>query len=58
MIKKEYLLDIELKENYNTFCDNQESCNNCILVRKEIVNSTYDQPCEQVYDLIKMIKES
>lgn len=57
MIKRKDIEEIDLKEDYVEFCNSQYNCNVCILVEKEIINNTYDQPCTQVYSLLRMIKE-
>lgn len=57
MIKLEDIIDIDLKEDFTSFCDNYSSCDNCILHEKGIINHAYDQPCVQVYYLLKIIKE-
>lgn len=57
MIKRKDIEEIDLKEDYVEFCNSQYNCSVCILVEKEIINNTYDQPCTQVYSLLRMIKE-
>ena len=53
---KETLLKINLKNNYKEFCSSQQNCNTCELLEKELINCGYDQPCEEVYELLKIIQ--
>lgn len=54
---KKTLIDMNLKNDFKEFCKSQESCNKCELVEKELINSGYDQPCEEVYRLLRIIQD-
>ncbi|NFO31460.1 hypothetical protein FDB41_15080 [Clostridium botulinum] len=57
MINKEEILKINLNKNYEEFCSNQHNCCDCELTKNNIVEDSYDQPCRQVYKLLKIIQE-
>lgn len=48
---------INLNIDFNTFCESQENCRECKFTQYELVNNAYDQPCAQVYDLLKLLKK-
>lgn len=56
MIAYNDIKEIKLYSTFEEFCKNQENCIVCVLSRKELINNGYDQPCEQVYDLLKIIE--
>lgn len=51
------LLDISLYDDYSSFCSNQCNCVLCELSNKELIYNDYQQPCEEVYNLLKIIQE-
>ena len=57
MITKERVLQIELHDNFKTFCDSQEDCTRCLLLQEELIYEAYDQPCSIIYELLKIIQE-
>ena len=48
------IFDVKLCENFNKFCSNQENCVKCELLEKGLINNGHDQPCEQVYTLLRI----
>lgn len=56
-IKYEDIKDIKLYSNYKEFCDEQFNCSECALLDKGLIEHSYDQPCEPVYDLLTIIKD-
>lgn len=57
MISFDDVKDIKLLSSYREFCKSQENCVECVLSKRDFINSGYDQPCEQIYDLLKIIFE-
>ena len=57
MIVHNDVKEIKLYSTFKEFCKNQEDCINCDLLKKDLINDAYDQPCEQVYDLLKTIEK-
>lgn len=57
MITHNDIKEIKLYSTFKEFCENQENCTNCVLTKKNLINDRYDQPCEQVYDLLKIINK-
>lgn len=57
MISFDDIKDIKLLNSYREFCKSQENCIECVLNKRYLINDRYDQPCEQVYDLLKIIFE-
>lgn len=57
MINKNTILRINLYEDYNEFCNKQINCDKCELHEKELINQGYDQPCREVYHLLRIIQE-
>ena len=53
---KERILEYELYDDYKEFCSHY-NCINCLLVKEELIYTSYDQPCEEVYELLKIIQE-
>lgn len=57
MIDKNTLLIIDLCNDYNEFCDKQHNCDECELYKKGLINNGYDQPCKEIYQLLRIIQE-
>lgn len=56
MFNVDELLNINLNKNYKLFCANQCNCSSCVLLEKELIHDCYNQPCESVYNLLKIIQ--
>lgn len=55
MIKKEDVLKIKMYPTYKEFCDNQENCIECEIAKNGLIYDKYDQPCEEIYQLLVII---
>lgn len=55
LFSKENILSIDLKANFNEYCDSKMNCKECELLKNKIINDESYQPCEQVYGLMKLI---
>lgn len=57
MIDKDTILKMNLYEDYNEFCNKQIYCDKCELYEKELIYQDYDQPCKEIYHLLRIIQE-
>ena len=55
---KESIKKLSLFSNFKEFCEKQVNCIECTLRKEDLITQGYDQPCEEVYGLLKIIQES
>lgn len=50
------IMMLDLENDFDSFCKSQENCKECVLSLYEFINDDYDQPCEQVYSLLRLVQ--
>ena len=58
-MNKEDILNMDLKNDFYEFCDNQEDCLVCLLNRKESSEYFNDlfQDCKMIYNCLSFIQD-